>query len=93
MSEICYDPGYKYIIALNHLMTCLFPLNSANLSFRDSMGRAKPNGVRKGTNERREEREWMKTPTEATQRLGSGPFLFGARNIFSALSRAPLVHI
>ena len=94
MSEICHDPDFKYIlIALNRLMTCLFPLNSANLSFRDSVGRAKRNGVRKGAKERREEREWMKTPTEATHRLRSGPFLLGARNIFSALSRASLVHI
>ena len=94
MTEICHDPDFKYIlIALNRLMTCLFPLNSANLSFRDSVGRAKPNGVQKGAKERREEREWIKSPTEATHRLRSGPFLFGARNIFSALSRAPLVHI
>ena len=93
MAEIYHDPDFKYIIALNRLMTYLFPLNSANLSFRDSVGRAKPNGVRKGANERREEREWMKTPTEATHRLRSGPFLFGTRNIFFALSRAPLVHI
>ena len=93
MSEICHDPDFKYIIALNRLMTCLFPLNSANLSFRESVGRAKPNGVRKGANEKREKREWMKTPTEATHRLRGGLLLFGTRNIFSALSRAPLVHI
>ena len=74
-------------------MTCLFPLNSANLSFRDSAGRAKLNGVRTGVDAGREEREWMKTPTEVTHRPRSGPFLVGARNIFSALSRAPLVHI
>ena len=52
MSEICHDPDFKYIlIALNRLMNCLFPLNSAKLSFRDSVGRAKPNGVRKGAKE------------------------------------------
>ena len=61
MSEICHDPDFKYtLIALNRLITGFFPLNSANLYFRDSVGRAKPNGVRKGAKERREEREWMK---------------------------------
>ena len=57
MSEISgHDPDFKYTIALNRLMACLFPLNLENLSFRDSVERAKPNGVRKGANERREER-------------------------------------
>ena len=94
MSDICHDPDFKYIIALNRLMTCLFPLNSANLSFRDSVGRAKPNGVRKGANERREEREWMKTPTEATHRLRSGPFLFGTRNyLFRSFSCPSCSHL
>ena len=77
-------------------MTCLFPLNSGNLSFRDSVGRAKPNGVQEGANERREEREWMKTPTAMPNAIVgcvSGLFLFGGPNIYSVLSRAPLVHI
>ena len=56
MSEICHDPDFKYIlIALNRLMNCLFPLNSAKRSFRDSVGGAKPNGVRKGAKKKKPE--------------------------------------
>ena len=59
MSEISgHDPDFKYIIALNRLMTWFFfLLNSENLAFRDNVGRAKPNGVRERTAERGEERE------------------------------------
>ena len=59
MSEISgHDPDFKYIIALNRLMTWFFfLLNSENLAFRDNVGRAKPNGVRERTAERGGERE------------------------------------
>ena len=95
MSEISgHDPDFKYIIALNRLMTCLFPLNSGNLSFRDSLGRAKPNGMREGANEKRGAGVDENTNSYAERhRLRSGLFLFWGRNIFSALSRAPFVHI
>ena len=51
-------------------------MNSGNLSFRDSVGRAKPNGVREVANERREEREWMKTPTAMPNTIGCVAVLF-----------------
>ena len=59
MSEISgHEPDFKYIIALNRLMTCFFfLLNSENLAFHDNFGRAKPNGVRERTAKRGEERE------------------------------------
>ena len=47
MSEISgHDPDFKYIIALNGLMICFFPFEYRKPSFRDSVGRVKPNGVR-----------------------------------------------
>ena len=92
MPEISgHNPDFNYIIALNRLMTCLFPLNSGNLSFRDSVGRAKPNGMRGGANERREVREWTKTPTAMPNAIGCvAVFFFSGVAISFPLFLVPL---